>query len=66
MHAGGKYGLLFPFYNGIFSGKLARLDILQWNNLQELNLMQDVVYPNTFKGFRGGFVNLWMGTAEDI
>lgn len=60
----GKYGLFVPFYNGLFSGKVARIDVLKWENLQEVDLKMDKTYTNIFKGFRGGFTNLWQGMED--
>ena len=63
----GKYGVIVPFYNAIFSGKLARFigiaDDMS-TNLQELNLVIDRDRPETYKGFRGGFVSLWQGVYD--
>ena len=46
--ASGKYAVFVPFYNGIFSGKVARIDVSRSSyesdeeiNLQELDLIQD-------------------------
>jgi hypothetical protein len=61
----GQYGLLVPFYNADFNGKVARflgvgsLD----KNLQELDLMVDRQRPRVYKGYRGGFVSIWQGVA---
>jgi len=60
------YGSLVPFYNGKFSGKMARFNALaNWDpdryldpsdvNLQELDFQQDRDRPYTYKGFQGGF-----------
>eukprot|EP00595_Chromulina_sp_UTEXLB2642_P003248 CAMPEP_0196763190 /NCGR_PEP_ID=MMETSP1095-20130614/3620_1 /TAXON_ID=96789 ORGANISM="Chromulina nebulosa, Strain UTEXLB2642" /NCGR_SAMPLE_ID=MMETSP1095 /ASSEMBLY_ACC=CAM_ASM_000446 /LENGTH=323 /DNA_ID=CAMNT_0042115883 /DNA_START=880 /DNA_END=1851 /DNA_ORIENTATION=+ len=64
--ASGKYGILVPFYCGVFSGKSARMTIAGTkatleSNLQELDFAIDRVRPNVYKGFRGGFVGLWQG-----
>mmetsp|Transcript_8789 Transcript_8789/g.14972 ORF Transcript_8789/g.14972 Transcript_8789/m.14972 type:complete len:537 (-) Transcript_8789:143-1753(-) len=64
--ASGEYGLFVPFFNGIFSGKVARFNILDMNNVQEVDLMVDRDAPDTLRGFRGGFVNNWQGTPDDI
>lgn len=64
--ASGQYGLLVPFYNGIFSGKIGRINALSMDSVQEVDLMKDRWNPNVYRGFRGGFVNLWQGTPEDI
>ena len=66
--ASGKYCLYIPFYNAIFSGKLARiigLDDDMSGNVQELNMLIDRERPDTYKGYRGGFVSLWQG-ANDV
>jgi hypothetical protein len=57
-----------PFYNGVFSGKSARLTLYEKDladNLQELDLVRDRVMPKTFKGFRGGFPSLWQGLPTE-
>jgi hypothetical protein len=91
MYIAGVYGLLVPYFNGIFSGKVARFDILKMDNVQEVDLMVDRAAPDILKGsvfssqlvdilpqnswhsvclflvgFRGGFVNNWQGTPDDI
>jgi len=83
----GQYGLFVPFYNGIFSGKIARVGVTNLpydptaqafdptigsdkraiGELQELDLtntppVDHPIYANIFKGFRGGFINLWYGS----
>jgi len=65
--ASGKYGVLVPFFNAVFSGKLARFIAItddMTGNVQELNLMQDVVRPDVYCGYRGGFVSLWKGVYD--
>lgn len=63
----GKYALFVPFFNGLFTGKVARLvgriDSLggTMGNLQELDTMVDRANRNVFTAFRGGFVSLWQG-----
>ncbi len=57
--------MFVPFYNGVFSGKVGRINILDWDNLQEVDLKIDKVYPNILKGFRGGFSNYWQGSYDD-
>ena len=60
----GQYAVLVPFYNGVFSGKSARLglfDVPFGSTLQELDLTKDRALNNTYKGFRGGFPSLWQG-----
>ena len=59
--ASGKYGLYVPFYNGLFFGKVGRVAILDWENVQQLDLLIDRKLPNVLKGYRGGFVNDWQG-----
>jgi hypothetical protein len=62
----GKYGVFVPFYNAIFSGKVGRMNILAWNDIQELDLSQDRVLVDVLKGFRGGFVSEWQGKSDDL
>ena len=60
--ANGMYGLLVPFYNGIFHGKLVRYNAIYGPldvNMQELDLTHDRVRGQVYKGYRGGFVSLW-------
>lgn len=60
----GFFGYLVPFYNGVFSGKSARMTLYEKDladNLQELDLVRDRANPKAFKGFRGGFPSLWQG-----
>lgn len=70
MYSAGKYGILVPFYNGIFSGKSARFQLYGSaslsGDLQELDFTVDRTHPNLYKGFRGGFVSLWQGVANDV
>jgi hypothetical protein len=65
--ASGKYGIVVPFFNAVFSGKVGRFvaitDDLE-GNVQELNMMVDRVNPGAFKGYRGGFVSLWKGVYD--
>lgn len=44
---------------------MGRINILDWDNLQEVDLKIDKVYPNILKGFRGGFSNYWQGSYDD-
>ena len=64
----GQYSYFVPFYNGIFSSKMSRLQALaNWTlpivvsdvNLQELNFAADRDRPDTYKGFQGGFASIW-------
>eukprot|EP00604_Paraphysomonas_vestita_P001611 CAMPEP_0174822304 /NCGR_PEP_ID=MMETSP1107-20130205/14895_1 /TAXON_ID=36770 /ORGANISM="Paraphysomonas vestita, Strain GFlagA" /LENGTH=466 /DNA_ID=CAMNT_0016040871 /DNA_START=484 /DNA_END=1884 /DNA_ORIENTATION=- len=64
--ASGKYGIFVPFYNAVFSGKVGRLNILTWSDVQELNLAQDRVLDDVLKGFRGGFVSQWQGKSDAL
>lgn len=57
---------MVPFFNGLFSGKVGRLNILDWNNVQEVDLTVDRQVPDILKGFRGGFVSEWQGTPDDL
>jgi hypothetical protein len=50
VHTAGEYGLLVPYFNGLFSGKVARFNILEMNNVQEVDLMVDRDVPDTLKG----------------
>lgn len=61
---GGQYGVLVPFFNAVFSGKIARFLTQQTTlgtNIQELDTTIDRTRPNIYKGYRGGFVSLWNG-----
>ena len=56
------YGLFVPYFNGIFSGKVARFNALDMNNVQEVDLMVDREVPEVLKGmlstmFSSLFVN---------
>lgn len=62
----GKYGIFVPFYNAIFSGKVGRMNILSWSDIQELDLTEDRVLVDVLKGFRGGFVSEWQGISDEI
>jgi len=58
---------MVPFFNGVFSGKSARVTLYDetfGNNLQELDFVRDRLHNNTYKGFRGGFVSLWQGNMN--
>ncbi len=58
--------MLVPFFNAIFNGKVARFLALEstlGTNLQELDTVIDRLRPNTYKGYRGGFVSLWDGVT---
>lgn len=46
----GVYGLFVPYFNGIFSGKVARINILEMDNVQEVDLMVDRDVPDTLRG----------------
>lgn len=63
--ASGIFGYLVPFYNGVFSGKSARVALFDedlGDNLQELDMKRHRgPLNNTFMGFRGGFTSLWQG-----
>ena len=65
-YSAGKYGILTPFFNGDFSGKSGRFNLETLSDVQELNLVEDRVYPGIFKGFRGGFVNNWSGVLPEV
>lgn len=80
----GQYAIFVPFFNGIFSGKVARMAITTipydptaqafepdlpsqlrpLGDLQELDLTVDRYYPRIWKGFRGGFTNIWYGSLS--
>ncbi len=64
--AAGQYGVLVPFFNADFDGKIARFlthgDLSA--NLQELDVMIDRRRRNIYKGYRGGFVSLWQGVSN--
>lgn len=65
----GQYAVLVPFYNGVFSGKSARVTLYDkkfGNNLQELDFVRDRERYGIYKGFRGGFVSLWQGNMNII
>jgi hypothetical protein len=64
----GSYGILTPFYNGVFSGKLARFDLFaSWSipldtsriNMQELDTTIDRLNSNVYKGYSGGFGSIF-------
>mmetsp|Transcript_10360 Transcript_10360/g.15572 ORF Transcript_10360/g.15572 Transcript_10360/m.15572 type:complete len:395 (+) Transcript_10360:306-1490(+) len=66
--ASGKYGLLVPFFNGNFHGKVGRFQTMDpVKNLnasvQELDLTIDSIHRDTYKGYRGGFVSIWQGVV---
>ena len=66
--ASGKYCLFVPFYNAIFSGKMARFIGIEddmTTDLQVLNLVVDRDYPDTYIGYRSGFVSLWQGASDE-
>lgn len=44
------------------------MDILYKNlrDVQEVDLTNDRVVPGILKAFRGGFINQWQGTPDDI
>ena len=58
LNVAGAYGVLTPFYNGVFSGKLSRFDLrAPWNpvdvsvvNVQELDTTVHRFPKNVFKG----------------
>jgi hypothetical protein len=59
----GSYGVLVPFYNSNFNGKIARF---KWvaglgENVQELDLEIDALNPDMYRGYRGGWSSLWQG-----
>lgn len=71
----GKYVLLVPFFNGVFSGKMVRFIANQEvmrsglltqtdadTNVQVLDLAVDRHLNQTYLAYRGGFVSLWFGT----
>ena len=62
----GQYGLLVPFYNADFNGKVARFLSVSTlsTNLQELDLLVDRKRPRVYKGYRGGFVSIWQGVSS--
>ena len=65
--ASGKYGLLVPFFNAIFSGKMGRFIAItddMSGNVQVLNLQVDRLRNGTYKAYRGGFVSLWQGAVD--
>ena len=65
--ASGKYGVLVPFYNAIFSGKLARMQIVSADMSKDVQTLDTTIMPVTqspnlnefYRGFRGGFVSRW-------
>jgi hypothetical protein len=72
----GKYVLLVPFFNGVFSGKMVRFIANQEElhsglltqtsvdtNVQVLDLVIDKWRPGEYIAYRGGFVSLWHGTV---
>ena len=69
INTAGAYGYLVPYYNGVFSGKVCRFDLrASWSqpdalevNMQELDLTQDYLRPNVYKGYQGGFGSIWNG-----
>jgi len=74
-YAAGYYGILIPFYNGNFNGKIPRFQPLlqpflnpdptqSSANLQELDLEVDRSFPKTYRGYRGGFASYWKGVDE--
>ena len=52
----GRYGYFIPFYNGGFSGKVARVDLQNFNagGVSSLDL---TAYDSGLKGFIGGFTD---------
>jgi hypothetical protein len=40
------------------------MNILTWDDVQELDLAQDRVLVDVLKGFRGGFVSEWQGKGD--
>ena len=67
IYIAGQYALLTPFYNGVFSGKSARVtlyDAVFGQNLQELDFVRDRENNGTYKGFRGSFTSLWQGVEN--
>jgi hypothetical protein len=65
--AAGKYGIFVPFYNGVFSGKAARVQLHGSESLDEdlqsLDLSVDRHRPGIYKGYRGAFVSIWPGAS---
>ena len=62
--ASGSYAVLVPFFNALFSGKLARFQGINDPmslDLQELDLANDRYSPGVWKAFRGGFISIWGG-----
>jgi hypothetical protein len=66
----GRYGVLVPFYNAVFSGKVARLRIFPpgddlTSDVQELDMTisHKLFERDVYKGFRGGFVSLWKASS---
>lgn len=59
----GQYGVLVPFYNADFNGKIARFNAFKniSDNLQELDVTVDRFRPGLYRGFRGGFASIWQG-----
>ena len=69
--ASGHYGILLSFFNGVFSGKLARYKHEYIGasetefDLQELDMsLHRQPYNKTFVGYRGMFASLWFGNGE--
>lgn len=42
------------------------MNILAWNDIQEVDLTEDRVLVDVLKGFRGGFVSEWQGISDEI
>lgn len=67
INVAGKYGIFVPFYNGAFSGKVARVQLIGSESLsgdlQSLDLSVDRNRSDVYKGYRGAFVSIWPGTS---
>lgn len=58
----GKYVMLVPWFNGLFSGKVARLQGTAADaglDLQEVDLCLDRARGQIYKAYTGGFTSLW-------
>ena len=72
LNVAGAYGVLTPFYNGVFSGKLSRFDLrAPWNpvdvsvvNVQELDTTVHRFPKNVFKG--KNTINITMNVIINI
>ena len=53
----------------MFSGKVGRFIAItddMTGNVQLLDMENDRLMPDTYKGFRGGFVSLWQGLPDVV